>query len=205
MGWFDASEDAINANLRDHIESHPQIHCTGMVDATAPWYRSMDVMVLPTWREGFPNAVLEAQATAVPVIPTIATGSRDSVVPEVTGLLIPPGYPQAIAEAVLDLLRDPERRRRMGAAARAWVQERYETAAPVADSRFLPQHLGTSEPIAGSTGSREASRRNRAAHVGIGRRQSAAATLRAALPLDLLEYGTATRGIASRSVLPSAS
>jgi glycosyltransferase involved in cell wall biosynthesis len=47
------------------------------------------------------------------------------VVPEVTGLLIPPGYPEAISEAVLQLLRNPERRRRMGEAARAWVLEHF--------------------------------------------------------------------------------
>ena len=70
-------------------------------------------------------SVLEAAACGIPVITTIATGSRDSVVPEVTGLLIPPGYPEAISEAVLKLLRDPERRLRMGVAARAWVIEHF--------------------------------------------------------------------------------
>jgi glycosyltransferase involved in cell wall biosynthesis len=58
-------------------------------------------------------------------VTTESTGARDSVVPEVTGLLIPPGYPDAISEAVLKLLGDPERRRRMGRAARAWVVEHY--------------------------------------------------------------------------------
>jgi glycosyltransferase involved in cell wall biosynthesis len=125
VGWFDAAEDALSPELRSRIESHPRVHCTGFVADTAPYYRAMDVMVLPTWREGFPNAVLEAAASGIPVVTTIATGSRDSVVPEVTGLLIPPGYPEAISEAVLKLLRDPERRRRMGKAARAWVVEHY--------------------------------------------------------------------------------
>ncbi len=83
-------------------------------------------MVLPTWREGFPNAALEAAATGVPVITTHSTGSRDAVVPEVTGLLVPPGCPQEICEAVLKLLRAPDRRQRMGNAARAWVAGHYE-------------------------------------------------------------------------------
>jgi len=125
VGWFDASEDALGADERARIESHPRIHLTGLVEDTAPYYRAMDVMVLPTWREGFPNVVLEAGATGIPVVTTLSTGSRDAVVPEVTGLLIPPGYPEAIAEAVLKLLRDPGRRRRMGRAARAWVTEHY--------------------------------------------------------------------------------
>jgi glycosyltransferase involved in cell wall biosynthesis len=125
VGWFDASEDALSGALRARIESQPHIYHTGFVEATAPYYRAMDLLVLPTWREGFPNVVLEAAATAIPVVTTVSTGSCDSVVPEVTGLLIPPGYPEAICEAVLKLLRDPKRRRRMGKAARAWVLEHY--------------------------------------------------------------------------------
>ncbi|HXR39773.1 MAG TPA: glycosyltransferase family 4 protein [Terracidiphilus sp.] len=125
VGWFDAAEDALAVEVRKRIAGHPRIHCTGFVADTAPYYRAMDVMVLPTWREGFPNVVLEAAATGIPVITTLCTGSRDSVVPEVTGLLIPPGYPEAISEAVLNLLREPARRRRMGDAARAWVCTHY--------------------------------------------------------------------------------
>lgn len=125
VGWFDDSEDAINSELRARIACHPRIVCTGFVADTAPYYRAMDVMTLPTWREGFPNAVLEAAATGIPVVTTLSTGSRDAVIPEVTGLLIPPGYPEAIAEAVLALLRDPDRRLRMGRAARARTIERF--------------------------------------------------------------------------------
>ncbi len=125
VGWFDRAEDALDADLRRRILNHQRIHCTGFVADTAPFYRAMDLMVLPTWREGFPNAILEAAATAIPVVTTLSTGARDAVVPEVTGLLIPPGYPEAIVEAVLKLLRDPERRFYMGRAARAWATEHY--------------------------------------------------------------------------------
>ncbi len=128
VGWFDESEDALGWDLRARIQNHPRIHMTGYVRDTAPYYRAMDLMVLPTWREGFPNVVLEAAATGIPVVTTLSTGSRDSVVPEVTGLLIPPGLPEAISEAVLKLLRDPERRQRMGKSARAWVQQHYAEA-----------------------------------------------------------------------------
>jgi glycosyltransferase involved in cell wall biosynthesis len=125
VGWFDAAEDALGAKLRHRILHHPRIHCSGFVPDTAPFYRGMDLMVLPTWREGFPNAVLEAAASGIPVVTTESTGARDAVIAEVTGLLIPPGYPEAIVEAVLKLLRDPERRSSMGRAARAWVTEHY--------------------------------------------------------------------------------
>ncbi|MGB8259831.1 MAG: glycosyltransferase family 4 protein [Terracidiphilus sp.] len=125
VGFFDAAEDALDPDLRRRIEAHPRIKLTGFVADTAPYYRAMDLLVLPTWREGFPNVVLEAGASGIPVVTTLSTGSRDAVVPEVTGLLIPPGYPQAIREAVLKLLGDPERRRRMGLAAREWVTNHF--------------------------------------------------------------------------------
>ncbi len=125
VGWFDGAEDALDPALRQRILLHPNIACTGFVADTAPYYRAMDLMVLPSWREGFPNVVLEAAATGIPVITTETTGARDSVVAEVTGLLIPPGYPEAIYEAVMKLLRDPQRRQRMGQAARAWILEHY--------------------------------------------------------------------------------
>ncbi|HEY1649658.1 MAG TPA: glycosyltransferase family 4 protein [Terracidiphilus sp.] len=125
VGWFDDAEDALAPAVRARIVSHPRIRLTGFVHDTAPYYRALDVMVLPTWREGFPNVVLEAAATGVPVIATDATGSRDSVVPEVTGLLIPPGSPEAISQALLRLLEDPELRSEMGRAARLRVLARY--------------------------------------------------------------------------------
>jgi glycosyltransferase involved in cell wall biosynthesis len=125
VGWFDAAEDALNYELRARILRHSRIDCTGFVANTAPYYRAMDVLVLPTWREGFPNAVLEAAASGIPVVTTVSTGARDSVVPEVTGLLVPPGYPEALSEAVLKIILDPQRQRRMGKAARAWILEHY--------------------------------------------------------------------------------
>jgi glycosyltransferase involved in cell wall biosynthesis len=125
VGWFDAAEDAVDFELRARIVNNRRIHRTGFVADTAPYFRAMDVAVLPTWREGFPNVVLEASATGIPVVTTECTGARDSVLSEVTGLLVPPGYPEAISEAVVKLLRDPKRRQRMGRSARAWVIEHY--------------------------------------------------------------------------------
>ncbi len=125
VGWFDGSEDALHEEWRELIAGHPRIRHTGYVKDTAPYYRSMDVMILPTHREGFPNAALEAAASGVPVITTESTGARDAVLSEVTGLLIPPRIPEAIAEAALELLCDEAKRKRMGEAARAWAVERY--------------------------------------------------------------------------------
>ncbi len=123
VGWFDDAEDSLDDRQRRMIEEHPRIVCTGFVEDAAPYYRAMDFLILPSRREGFPNAVLEAAASGIPVVTTFATGARNAVVAGVTGLLIPKGSPAAICTASLDLLRDRERRMRMGREARAWVLE----------------------------------------------------------------------------------
>ncbi|UWZ82895.1 glycosyltransferase family 4 protein [Occallatibacter riparius] len=125
VGWFDESEDALSVYQRARIEAHPRIIRTGFVANTAPYYRAMDLLVLPTWREGFPNAVLEAAAAGLPVITTQTTGARDAVLPGLTGVLVPPGEPLALAEALLSLLQHPERRLSMGATARQWVVQEF--------------------------------------------------------------------------------
>ncbi|MBS1803046.1 MAG: glycosyltransferase family 4 protein [Acidobacteria bacterium] len=125
VGYFDAATDALGRGLRERVEGHPRIICTGFVGDCAPYYRAMDLMVLPSWREGFPNVVLEAAASGVPVIATTCTGSRDAVVPEVTGLLVPPGYAEAIAEAVNRLLDDDALRGRLAVNAREWIVKHF--------------------------------------------------------------------------------
>jgi glycosyltransferase involved in cell wall biosynthesis len=125
VGWFDESEDALSAYQRARVEAHPRIIRTGFVSDPAPYYRAMDLLVLPTWREGFPNVVLEAAASGLPVVSTFTTGARDAVLPAITGLLVPPGDPFALAEAMIAILEHPQRRISMGEAARRWVVQRF--------------------------------------------------------------------------------
>jgi glycosyltransferase involved in cell wall biosynthesis len=125
VGWFDESEDALSLYQRARVEAHPRIIRTGFVADPAPYYRAMDLLVLPTWREGFPNVVLEAAASGLPVVSTFTTGARDAVLPAITGLLVPPGDPHALAEALLALIEHPQRRISMGEAGRRWVVQKF--------------------------------------------------------------------------------
>ncbi|WP_179150830.1 glycosyltransferase family 4 protein [Leifsonia sp. NCR5] len=103
----------------------PMTVTTGAVENTAPYYALMDVFCLPTYREGFPNVVLEASAAGVPTVTTDATGAVDSVKPETTGLIVPARSGSELAGALATLLLDPERRRSMGAAAQRWVNAEF--------------------------------------------------------------------------------
>ena len=81
-------------------------------------YVGMDVLCLPTRREGFPNVVLEAALAEVPSITTTATGARDSVVPGVTGWLVETGDVEQLADAVRGCVADRAGVRAAGRAAR---------------------------------------------------------------------------------------
>lgn len=81
-------------------------------------YRSMDVFVLPSHREGFPRTPMEAAAMGVPVVATDIRGCRQVVEHGVNGLLVPVGDPVALAEAIRAIGEDSERRVAMGEAGR---------------------------------------------------------------------------------------
>lgn len=87
-------------------------------DDVWPYYAAMDVLCLPTLREGFPNVVLEAAAAGVPAIATDATGAVDAVVDGVTGLTVGVGDATALAAAIDRLAAAPDERARLGEAAR---------------------------------------------------------------------------------------
>lgn len=87
---------------------------------------AMDVLCLPTLREGFPNVVLEASSVGMPTITTRATGAVDSVIDGVTGLLFDVGDTDALLRHIHTLANDWEKRERMGAAARQRVLTEFQ-------------------------------------------------------------------------------
>ena len=98
----------------------------GHVNDPRPYYAAMDVLVLPSLREGFPNVVLEAAAMSVPSIVSDGTGVVDSVVDGETGLVVPVEDAQELANALLRLIADEDLRTSLGVAARVRAQRDFE-------------------------------------------------------------------------------
>jgi len=113
--------DPVPPGIRQQIETDSHIVRTGFVADAAPYYGLMEVLAVPTYREGFPGVSIEAQACGVPVVTTTATGAIDSIVDGVTGFLVPVGNAQALAARIDQLLRDPQLRAHMGQSGRALV------------------------------------------------------------------------------------
>ena len=88
---------------------------TGHVSDPRPYYALMDILCLPTYREGFPNVVLEAAAAEIPTVTTDATGAIDSVIDGRTGTTVAVGSAIQLANALELLISDSSLRQVMGA------------------------------------------------------------------------------------------
>ncbi len=84
-----------------------------------------DLFVLPSRSEAFPNAVLEAMATGLPIVASGVGGILELIDDNQTGLLVPPGDPDALADRLCRLMADSARAARLGDAARAEAHARY--------------------------------------------------------------------------------
>jgi glycosyltransferase involved in cell wall biosynthesis len=119
-------QDPVPADLRTTLENDPRVHVLGFRNDTPALYSAMDAVVLPTYREGFPNVLLEAAAMGRAVIATRIPGCVDAVQDGTTGVLVPAMDSGGLRDAMLRLGGDPGLRAQMGAAGRARVLEGFD-------------------------------------------------------------------------------
>lgn len=105
IGSFEEG-DRIPEHARQDIKENKYIRHVEWTDDPAPYLHLMDVLVLPTYREGLPGVLLEAAAAEVPIVATRATGVVDVIVDEYTGLMSPIGDVDSIAQNILKVLLD---------------------------------------------------------------------------------------------------
>lgn len=103
--------------------------------------RGLDCFALPSLAEGISNTILEAMASALPVVATDVGGNADLVTPGVTGEIVPPAVVDALAAVLVRLASDPGRAAVMGQAGRAVVESKFSLPAMVATYRGLYDRL----------------------------------------------------------------
>jgi glycosyltransferase involved in cell wall biosynthesis len=114
-------QDPIPAEVERALREDPRVHLAGMDWNTPPLYAAMDLVALPTYREGFPNVPLEAASMKLPVVATRIPGCVDAVQDGTTGTLVRPHDAVSLAGAIRAYLHDPELRRKHGRVGRERV------------------------------------------------------------------------------------
>lgn len=109
------------------IARNPRIHKLGFQTDIRPALAASNVLVLPSYREGFPNAVLQAGAMELPVIATDVSGSNEVIEPEFNGWIVPPRQIGPLESAMSKAIKKPKfELESMGKRARSRIKERFE-------------------------------------------------------------------------------
>lgn len=108
------------------IRTHPQILAVGYQSDIRPYLALADALMLPSYREGLPNVLLQAACFEKPVITTNIVGCREVVEHGETGLLIPPKDVDVLAQAMQQLMDNPAHARQIGQNARTRIVSRYD-------------------------------------------------------------------------------
>jgi len=128
VGGEEPELDPLPASTRELMHRHPKIREAGWVTDVRPYIALSDLLVLPSYREGFGMVLVEAAAMGVPVIATDITGCRDVVLDGVNGMLVPPRDTGALADALGRVLGDDLLRATLAGNARRSMLERYDQA-----------------------------------------------------------------------------
>jgi glycosyltransferase involved in cell wall biosynthesis len=127
--------------LAHRLAVSDRVHFAGWAPDVAAWLSDLDVLALTSVNEGTPLAAIEASATGIPVVATDVGGVRTVVRDELTGLLVGPDSPTAVARGIGALLDEPERRAELGAAGRIYVAERFDKRRLLSDIGQLYERL----------------------------------------------------------------
>jgi len=143
LGWEGSYPAELEALARDLPGLAGRVHFAGHQEDVYPWFDALDVVVHASYGEPFGLVLVEAMALGRPLVATAAGGPVEIVEDGVSGLLVPPGGPGAMARAVLRLLSDPGLAARLGAGARA-------RATRFSDTQMAANFAALLDEVAGS-------------------------------------------------------
>jgi glycosyltransferase involved in cell wall biosynthesis len=125
VGDFEAG-DPLSPEIITQIKSNPAIIMPGFVKDTSLYYPLMKVFAFPSYREGFPNAPLEAALASIPTVGFAATGVIDAIQAGVTGAIVPLGDIDRLAKEILKFLNDENYRNYTGEAAKQRALDQFQ-------------------------------------------------------------------------------
>ena len=126
VGRTEAELDPLNEETQHIIDTHDAIEAVGSQKDVRPWLAASDVLAFPSYREGFPNVVIEAGAMGLPSIVTNINGCNEIIIPGENGVIIPPRDADALYEAMKEMSENDEKRVYLTKNARESVASRFD-------------------------------------------------------------------------------
>jgi glycosyltransferase involved in cell wall biosynthesis len=126
VGPFETELDPLLPKTISAIESNPNIISVGFQADVRPYFAISDCLVFPSYREGFPNVVMQAGAMGLPSIVTNINGCNEIIEDGVNGLIIPPKNSKALQMAMIKLVEDKELYKNLKSNSRQMITSRYE-------------------------------------------------------------------------------
>ena len=126
VGPEDQNLDPLKPDTLEEIERNKAIEAVGKKSDVRPWLLASDAFVFPSYREGFPNVVIEAGAMGLPTIVTDINGSREIIVDGENGVIIPSKTVEVLYKAMKEFVENPEILSKYKKNARSLVASRFE-------------------------------------------------------------------------------
>ena len=126
VGSLEGALDPLQPETLKVIETHPNIISVGFQSDVRPYFAISDCLVFPSYREGFPNVVMQAGAMGLPSIVTDINGCNEIIVEGENGTIIPVKNVAAIVQAMQKMCSDIAYYNQLRQNARRMIQSRYE-------------------------------------------------------------------------------
>jgi glycosyltransferase involved in cell wall biosynthesis len=145
VGFFETNLDPLQKDTLSEIKNNAQVIYVPFQNDVRPYYAISDVLVFPSYREGFPNTILEAGAMGLPTIATNINGCNEIIEEQKNGILIPPKDTEALFTSMKKVMLDPTFRSHLKQNARPMILSRFEQIlvweALLAEYKNLESHV----------------------------------------------------------------
>ncbi len=126
VGLYENKFDPLKAETQHHIDNHEGINFVGRKSDVRPYLAIADILAFPSYREGFPNVVMEAGAMGLPSIVTDINGCNEIITSGQNGIIIPPKNADKLFDAMLLLLQNTNERSKLASNAREIILKNYK-------------------------------------------------------------------------------
>ncbi len=126
IGPFEEDLDPLDPQIVEEIHQHPRIYTTGYQQDVRPYFALSDALAFPSYREGFPNVVLQAGAMGLPSIVSDINGCNEIIEADVNGIIVPVKDEQSLYNAMHRLISEPLLAHKLSEKSRSLITSKFE-------------------------------------------------------------------------------